>query len=171
MNTKAFPISLLSGLILLSLVTLAACSPPVALAQPVTVEVVEEQASRSWEISVDDIAAAREAAETLSQNSPDVGEYPDSEDLLRSWEISTVDIAAARRAALALSQTNTVVEMEFDAADLVSGELDTSDIYAARQAAHYLEAAERINQEISAADISVARWAALALTQARTEAP
>ena len=79
---------------------------------------------------------------------------------------STADISAARQAALALSQINAEVEVDFDAAELVSGELDASDISAAREAAYYLEAAQRISHEISTADISAARQAAHYLTAA-----
>ena len=116
MNTKRLSITLLSGLILASIALLAACSPlgiaPLLLAQPHTIEKYsdakfdeyqgfgEDALSRSWEIDADDIAAAREAAETLSQTYAVEVE----DDLVRSWEISVDDIAAARIAAQTLSQ-------------------------------------------------------------------
>jgi len=67
MNTRTLSINLLSSLILVSVVFLAACSPiggaPVVLTQP---DLIEEDFSRDWEIDADDIAAAREAALYLS---------------------------------------------------------------------------------------------------------
>jgi hypothetical protein len=166
MNTKTLSTYLLSSLTLVSLVFLAACSPPVALAQPNTVEVFEEDTSRSWEMDADDIAAAREAAESLSQIYTADVEYLGEDDFQRSWEIGVDDIAAAREAALALAQFSTVGEVDFDATELVSGELNASDISTARQAVHYLAATERVSHEINPVDISAARQAAYYLAAA-----
>jgi len=77
-----------------------------------------------------------------------------------SYEISAADISAARQAAKTLSQFNVAGEVEFDAAGLVSGELNPSDFTAAKQAANYLVEADRVSHEISAADISAARLTA-----------
>ena len=104
MNTKTLSTNLLSGLIMVSILFLSACSPfggvPVVMAQP---NYFEETSSRTWEIDVDDIAAAREAAETLSQNYAAIGVDFEEMDLTRSWEIGLEDIAAAREAAEILS--------------------------------------------------------------------
>jgi hypothetical protein len=59
-----------------------------------------------------------------------------------------------------LPQINAAGVVEFDGADLVSGELDASDISAARQVARYLGAFEQVSHEISTADFSAARQAA-----------
>lgn len=115
MNTRTLSITLLFGLILTSIAMLAACSPfgivPLVLSQPHTIEKSsdtsfnghqgfgEDNLLRTWEITADDIAAAREAVEAISQNHA-VG----VEDVLRSFEIDADDIAAAREAALVLSQ-------------------------------------------------------------------
>ena len=101
---------------MVSIELLSACSQ--VLAQPdVSVKSVEENnLPISWEIDSDDIAAAREAAETLSQITVavegDYGEY----DFLRVWEIDADDIAAAREAARILAADR-----------LASGELVTTD--------------------------------------------
>jgi hypothetical protein len=166
MNTKTLSIFILSSLMLVSAVLLATCSPisgaPVFMAQPVTFEenpvsmegFSEAYNSTTWEINADDIAAARTAALYLAEKERE------------RYEIGPADIQAAREAAAGLSQANTAGEVNFDAAALVSGELDASDILAARQAALYLAEKERARYEISLADIQAAREAAEALSQA-----
>ena len=64
-------------------------------------------------------------------------------------------------------QTNVVDEVDFDAAELVSGELDARDISAARQAAYYLAEVERVSHEISNAELSATRQVANYLAAAR----
>jgi len=68
MNNKTFSIHIIYGLILVSMLLLSACSAlgsaPVVMAQP---DYSNEEISRFWEIDTDDIAAARKAAEILSQ--------------------------------------------------------------------------------------------------------
>jgi len=118
-------------------------------------ELIEDDTSRTWEIDTDDIAAARVAAKTLSQNFEMV-----------SGELDASDISAAREAALILSQIYTAVEVDFVEEDFLrSWEIGADDMAAARQAAHYLAEVERVSHEISAADISAARQAAFALSQ------
>jgi len=150
MNTKRLSITLLSGLILASIALLAACSPlgiaPLLLAQPHTIEKYsdakfdghqgfgEDVLSRSWEIDAHDIAAAREAAEALSQTYA-VGLDFGEDVLSRSWEIDPDDISAAREAAETLSRSY-AVEVEDDL--VRSWEISVDDIAAARIAAQTL---------------------------------
>ena len=121
MNTKSLSIQLLSSLILLSILFLAACSTvssaPVVLAQSETIEKSlvtgsentksygEDDVVRSWEINLDDIAAAREAALLLSQTFATAEVDYGEDDVVRSWEINLDDIAAAREAAQYLAAT------------------------------------------------------------------
>lgn len=181
MNTKTLSIVLLTSLILVGIVFQAACSSidgaSVVMAQQNSVEGIPaaevdlfvEGTSRSWEIDAGDLAAAREAVETLSRIYGIVGVDVEYDDVMRSWEIDSDDLAAAREAAMALSQVSLASEVDFDAADLVSGELDADDISAARQAARCLAEKERISHEISIADILAARQAALYLSEAIQE--
>jgi hypothetical protein len=105
----------------------------------------ENDLLRIWEIDTADIAAACEAALTLSQTYATTEVDYGENDLLRSWEIDTADIAAAREAALTLSQTYTTVEADFGEDDVVrSWEIDADDIAAAREAAQYLAAIVKI---------------------------
>ena len=70
-----------------------------------------------------------------------------------------------------MTQPDPVVEIlgtDFDAADLVSGELDAGDISAARQAAHYLSASRRVLGELDTVDIADARQAAQYLSNIRS---
>lgn len=83
MNTKTLTTTLMSSLIILSIIILAACSPtssaPIVMAQADTAEKPlltgpvgsqsygEDDVVRSWEIDADDIAAAREAAQYLAE--------------------------------------------------------------------------------------------------------
>jgi hypothetical protein len=153
MNTKSLSTKVLSGLILVSVVFLAACSPltgvTAVLVQPNSIEPTNIKADKylSWEIGADDITAAREAAHYLAAVQR------------TSHEISTADIAAAREVAIALSQVNPTAVMDVDATEWVSGELDTNDIAAAREAAHYLAAAALVAGEMDAVDIASARQA------------
>ena len=152
MNTRTLSINLLSSLILVSVVFLAACSPiggaPVVLTQP---DLIEEDSSRGWEIDADDITAAREAALALSQTYTAVGVDLIEEDTSRSWEIDADDIAAAREAALVLSQTYTAVGEDLEEEDVLrSWEIDADDIAAAREAALYLAASEQVYAELDA---------------------
>ena len=75
---------------------------------------------------------------SVAQRHTAVGVELEEENVLRTWEIGSDDIAAAREAALSLSQINAASEVDFDAAELLSGELDAFDISAARQAAQIL---------------------------------
>jgi hypothetical protein len=194
MNNKTLYIRILSNLIIVSIVFLAACSPisgvPLFLAEPDSIEKMASSGAemvqdfsdnetafslnnpavaadlnqadtvRSWEIDSTDIAAAREAAETLSQIYTTVIKDFGEDDVLRSWEIGPEDIAVAREAALALSRFNSSGVMDFDATKLVAGELNSKDISAARQVAHYLSVINRVSYEISVDDISAARHVA-----------
>ena len=193
MNTKT--LSIISSLILVSVVFLAACSPiggaPIVLAQPDTVEglsvtrseaaavdILEEDVLRSWEMDADDIAAAREVAHYLAAvervsheiSTADISAARQAAHYLAaarqvSGELDAGDIAAASEAAQTLSQTNAADSVDFDAAELVSGELDASDISAARQAAHYLAASRQVSGEMDVGDIASARKAADTLSQ------
>ena len=177
MNTKTLSIILLSSLTLVSVVFLAACAPmggaSVVLAQP---EFIKDDISRSWEIDADDIAAAREAALSLSQTYTAARADLEGEDVLRSWEIDADDIAAAHEAALSLSQTHTAAGVDLEGeAVLRSWEIDADDIAAASEAALSLSqayTAARVDLEgeavlrsweIDADDIAAAREAALYL--------
>jgi hypothetical protein len=178
MNTRTLPTKLLSFLILASVIFLAACSSigeaPVALAQS---NPNEEQQSRSWEIDANDIAAAREAAETLSKvfanNDADYGEN----DFVRSWEIDISDIAAARQAAELLSRTFASSNVDYGDDGFVRIlEINAEDIAAARLAAEVLseiypgyqteyEDGDVVRYwEIGPEDIAAARAAALYLS-------
>jgi hypothetical protein len=96
MNTRTLPTKLLSCLILASVIFLAACSvvgeAPVALAQS---NLNEDHQSRSWEIDANDIAAGREAAETLTKVFANKDRDYGENDFVRSWEINISDIGAA----------------------------------------------------------------------------
>jgi hypothetical protein len=151
MNTKTFTTTVISGLILVSLAILVACSPVAGVpAQPNRENAanIKEETPLSWEIDADDIAAARAAAHYL------VGVKR------TSHEINSTDISAARDVARVLSQIAASGGMDYDFTELVSGELDTQDIAAAREAANDLVVFQQTRYEISSADISAARQAA-----------
>jgi hypothetical protein len=177
MNTKTSSINLLSILILVSVVFFTGCAPiggaSVVLAQP---ELIKEDISRSWEIDADDIAAASEAALSLSQTYTAAGVGLEEEAVLRSWEIDADDIAAASEAALSLSQTYTAAGVGLEGEYVLrSREIDANDIAAAHAAALSLSqtyTAARVDLEgedflrsweIDADDIAAAREAALYL--------
>jgi SLT domain-containing protein len=175
MNTKTLVTILTMGLILWSLVSLAGCSIPVALAMPVNVD-VEDEYARSWEIDAEDISAAREAARVLAENYNADSEYLEEGFLARSWEISAGDLEAAREAAEALSQSVVTYSgdpYEYDSARI--WEIDAEDFAAAREAAHTLsqlftagEVGDMTSWEITIEDIQAARQAAETLSKLYT---
>jgi hypothetical protein len=175
MNTKTLVTILTMGLILWSLVSLAGCSIPVALAMPVNVD-VEDEYARSWEIDAEDISAAREAARVLAQNYNADAEYLEEGFLARSWEISADDLEAAREAVEALSQSFAAYSGDpYDYDSPRSWEIDSEDIAAAREAAQTLsqlfaasEVGDMTGWEISIEDIQAARQAAETLSKLYT---
>jgi hypothetical protein len=153
MNTVKFSIQYVSCLVLVSIILLAACAPfspaPLTMTELHLVEKSsatgiesrnqfgDDDVLRNWELSLEDISAAREAANVLSKTFTLGKDY--GQDLtLRTWELDVADIAAAREAAEILSQINMNL-VDYGEDDVLrEWEIGIKDIEAARAAAQAL---------------------------------